>query len=304
MDTEFVGWKVVTNHKSTYMIGNLKGYLDEKINENQYSEHSEDYSIECPYCSTDAHLSDSSYNGKEYHKKKLYVHKDGKYGKCFRCTRVFINVSKFIDDYVDCGVFSEDDINFNISRMNNDTWNLDLFKSLPDHNTAGVNYLINKRHKYMEKLYKILHFRFLAENPVIPFFYKKKLIYYQVRYITNFSLDTPYFSPTVEHKPPYIIERNENKKFVICEGVFDAIACLILYPDRTPFAVLGSSITEYQLCFLRSYVPEDIIVSMDTTELSNTVASNIRLSVNYAPVSVIRSGGEDPEERMKRLFHV
>jgi hypothetical protein len=59
-------------------------------------------------------------------------------------------------------------------------------------------------------------------------------------------------TPPIDFKPPYIIEKSNVKKFIIVEGVFDAIACLFFYPEYIPFAVLGSQITYYQLELLRS----------------------------------------------------
>lgn len=71
-------------------------------------------------------------------------------------------------------------------------------------------------------------------------------------------------------------------------------------PDYIPFAVLGSSISDYQLDFLSEYVPEKILCYLDDTEKSMGVAKKIRKRIDYCPINIIKSNGEDPEECMKR----
>lgn len=131
---------------------------------------------------------------------------------------------------------------------------------------------------------------------VMPFYYHGELMYYQIRFTGNSKIR--YFFPPISAKMPYIIEHGDNKKFIICEGVYDAIACLLQGPSYTPMAVLGSSISDYQLGFLREYVPEKILVYMDDSEKSKSVASKIRSVIDYCPIDIIWSDGTDPEEKM------
>jgi hypothetical protein len=84
--------------------------------------------------------------------------------------------------------------------------------------------------------------------------------------------------------------------------VYDAISLLIQAPDYTPFAVLGSSISDYQIDFLREYVPEEILIYMDETRISQGIANKLSRIVDYCPIRIIKSNGEDPEEKMKRLM--
>lgn len=306
MKTEVEFTEVYSKSKSkTYMIGDLTSYLTEQINSGDYNMTSKgEYLVECPYC-RDAYLIDSTYSG-EYLKRKLYIHPSKQFGNCFRCNRVFLSETE--------GEDAEESIKMNLpkfgtqsygsfkpSKLSGEHWNLDLFYELPEESESGLNYLIG-RHIYMSKLYKILKFRFLANNPVIPFFYKGEFIYYQVRYANHAHGKLPYFSPPIDNKPAYVIEHGDNKKIMVCEGVFDAIGCMIMYPEYTPFALLGCSITDYQLSMLRSYVPTDISVFCDETSLSRKVLDKILTKIDYANVNIIESDGEDPEERMKRIY--
>ena len=155
----------------------------------------------------------------------------------------------------------------------------------------------------MKSLYKILKIRFDAEhNPVIPYFYHGNLIYYQIKNAYGFRGKSypPYFNPPIDHKPAYIIEHGDNTKFIISEGTFDCIADLIMYPNRTPFGVMGSSITDYQIGMLRSYVPDDILIYMDETSISEKIANKIARYIDYADIHIVKSNGEDPEEALKR----
>jgi hypothetical protein len=78
-----------------------------------------------------------------------------------------------------------------------------------------------------------------------------------------------------------------------------------MYPDRTPFAVLGSDITPYQIAILRSYCPEDILIYMDKTDLSESIRTTIAKYINYADFDIVKSNGQDPEECLKeRLMQI
>ena len=291
-------WTQLTSksHKEIF-IGDLVSYTKSQISSNSYSEDKSDYKITCPYC-IDAYKSDKSYSG-PYTKYKLYVTKDFQLGHCFRCGKVFIeqgNDDITLDFSVpELPITMKD---FQLTKLNGKLWNLDLWDQFDDYDELGYNYLIQKRHHYFKQLYKALGIKFSNHNPVIPFYYRGELIYYQIKMAFGKS-KLPYFSPPIPHKPAYVIEHGDNKQFVISEGTFDGIADLILYPDRTPFCLLGSDITDYQIAMLRTYVPDDILVYMDDTKLSLKVADKISQYINYANIHIRKSGGQDPEEYLK-----
>jgi hypothetical protein len=271
----------------------LKDYygVSSMIEVQSYLNNNGEYVIQCPFCKEEG-----------YEKEKLYIKGDLTVGHCFKCCRAFINVNDNITyNYQTPKLFGGHEL-FNVVKLTDRTFSLDMFNNeFDDYDEVGYKYLMNKRHKFMDPLYKILKFKFWNHNIAMPFFYHGEIFYYQVRFTGKSKIK--YFFPPIQKKPPYIIEHGENKKFFICEGIFDAIAGLILYPDRTPFAVLGSSISDYQIEFLREYVPEDILIFMDETKISNSIRRKLQTVIDYCPIKVRRSDGQDPEEYLKHLIN-
>ena len=217
----------------------------------------DEYIIHCPFCKAEGHK-----------KHKLYIKGDLSVGHCFVCTRDFANVTDDINlsvktpDFI-TSLFGHQE--FKPVFLSDPVWTLDRYKyEFDDYSEIGVNYLIG-RHGFMKDLYKILGFRFLDDNVVMPFFYHGEVFYYQIRFTGDSKIR--YYFPPISAKPPYIIERNNNKKFIIQEGVYDAIANMIMAPEYTPMSVLGSSISDYQMEFLKEYAPEEILVYMDETKI-------------------------------------
>lgn len=253
-----------------------------------------EYIIHCPFCKEEGHT-----------KHKLYIKSDLTVGHCFVCTRAFINVTDKVDttfkipDFI--SKFSNYSGRVNLVRLNDPMWTLDKFKyEFDKFDEKGYQYLIG-RHQFMSELYKILDFKFMDGNVVMPFKYHGEIFYYQIRFTGDSSIR--YYFPPISAKPPYIIDHGENiRKIVIVEGVFDAISMLIQAPDYIPCAVLGSSISDYQLDFIREYVPTEIVIFMDKTEISKNIARKVVTKIDYCPIKIIKSNGEDPEERMKRYM--
>jgi 5S rRNA maturation endonuclease (ribonuclease M5) len=253
----------------------------------------DEYICHCPFCKAAGHK-----------KHKLYIKSDLTVGHCFVCTRAFVNVTDTVDVTFPVPTFNNFGMmtggTVNLVRLTDPNWTIDkYYTEFDDYSEEGVAYLKN-RHIYLGELYKALDFKFLDGNIVMPFKYHGEIFYYQIRFSGNSKLR--YFFPPISAKPPYIIERGNNKKFIICEGVYDAISLLIQAPDYTPFAVLGSSISDYQIDFLREYVPEEILIYMDETRISQGIANKLSRIVDYCPIRIIKSNGEDPEEKMKRLM--
>ena len=210
-----------------------------------------EYICHCPFCKKAGHT-----------KHKLYIKEDLTVGHCFVCTRAFINVTDSVEIQFPVPDFENFGMNVggkvNLVKLTDPNWTLDkYFNEFDDYSEEGVEYLKN-RHIYLGELYKPLGFKFMDGNVVMPFKYHDEIFYYQIRFSGNSKLR--YFFPPISAKPPYIIERGNNKKFIICEGVYDAISLLIQAPNHTPFAVLGSNISDYQINFLREYVPEEILI--------------------------------------------
>jgi hypothetical protein len=274
----------------------LERYVQEMRGKGLCVEKRHDYVTLCPEC----YLEKKKKGETNYRNLKLWIDKDLQYSQCWRCGTVFLSENETINTSIRR---IEPPINMNnwtVSKLSNEGyWSLDRFNEFDEDDEIGVEYLAKKRFYLYRKMYKALGIRFKDHNPVVPFYYKGELIFYQMRIIDPES-KIKYYTPPTTHKNPYILEHGENKKFVICEGVFDAIACRILYPDRTPFAVLGSDITPYQIAMLRTYCPEDILIYMDKTEISNRIKDSIIEYLNYADISIRPSFGQDPEEFLKQ----
>lgn len=273
---------------------NLEKYVREMRHKGLVKETASDYITLCPEC-YQRHVKEGKPN---YRKLKLYVDRDLQYSHCFVCNSVYLD-----DNTLKTGIKTfEPEISsrdWKLCKLGNDGyWSLDKFETFDEYDEIGIDYLAKKRYYLYKQMYKLFGIRFKDHNPVIPFYYKGELIFYQMRLIDPNSR-IKYFTPPTEFKNPYILEHGDNKKFVICEGTFDAIACRILFPDRTPFAVLGSNITSYQIEMLRTYLPEDILVYMDKTELSRNIMRTIQSKINYVDIHIHESDGMDPEEFMK-----
>lgn len=273
--------------KDAYGVSTMEEVETKKNNNGEYICH-------CPFCKAAGHK-----------KHKLYIKDDLTVGHCFVCCRAFINITDEID--LRCPVPSFENFGINVKesvnlvKLTDPNWTLDkYFNEFDDYSEKGVEYL-KSRHVYLGELYKALGFKFMDGNIVMPFKYHGEVFYYQIRFSGNTKFR--YFFPPISAKPPYIIEYGDNKKFIICEGVYDAVSLLIQAPGYTPFAVLGSNISDYQINFLREYVPQEIIIYMDETRISMGIARKLRSVIDYCPIRIIKSDGEDPEERLKRYIN-
>lgn len=253
-----------------------------------------EYIVHCPFCKNEGHR-----------KHKLYIKDDLTIGNCFVCGRAFVNIDDNVDTDYRIPKFLDDmyQNEFKVVPIPDESmWSLSKFHlEFDDYSERGIDYL-KGRHRFLGELWRPLGFKFLNDNVVMPFIYHGEVIYYQIRFIDATAKDdVRYFFPPMPPgtKPPYIIENGDRKKFIIVEGIYDAIAALIQAPDYTPFAVLGSTITDYQMNFLREYMPEKILIWMDETSISMKIRNILSPVINYCPINIIPSDGPDPEEVMK-----
>ena len=256
-----------------------------------------EYEIHCPFCKKEGHT-----------KHKLYIKDDLTVGHCFVCTRAFINVNDIVKPELDAPDFISNLYytvpKFQVPEMKDPDWSLDKFKyEFDDFDETGYNYLLG-RHEYFKDLYKILGFKFWNGNVVMPFMHNGEPFYYQIRFSSG-SSKIRYFLPPISKKAAYIIERNieedSRHRILIVEGIFDAVAALIQAPEYTPVAVLGSSISNYQISQIRDYAGyiSEIRIWMDETKISNGIKNSVKQVIDYCPISIIQSDGPDPEEILK-----
>lgn len=258
----------------------------------QHQSSNGEYICHCPFCKAEGHR-----------KHKLGINDEYTLGHCFVCERVFINLDNSLNfEIPEYKPYGEDPSTWRVVPYEK----IGEYFQFPTESEDGLNYLVG-RHGFLRELSKGLNFRFTTNGDiVIPFVYHGNVIYYQKRYIKgSMAQKIRYHLPPMPKgtKPPYIIEHGDNKRFIICEGIFDAIALLIQAPDWTPVAVLGSSISDYQLGFIREYVPQEIVVYMDDSEKSRSVQRKIKSVIDYCPVTIIESDGTDPEEVLKKKLN-
>ena len=72
-----------------------------------------------------------------------------------------------------------------------------------------------------------------------------------------------------------------------------------MYPDKMPIAILGSSVSDYQIEMIRTYNPKSITVYMDETKLSIGVIKKLQTVIDNVDYHYKRSDGQDPEEMLK-----
>lgn len=295
---DFQYQEVKTKKGSVIVFCNLEKLLLEYFNVadiesvNSMSKKSgNEYIIHCPFCKEEGHT-----------KHKLYIKDDFSVGHCFVCCRSFINSTNEIKLKISSPnfLYLMNNKPFELVKLSDPVWSLDKFETEFDaYDEKGIKYLDN-RNPFMDELYKILKFKFFDGNIVIPFFRNGELIYYQIRFTGNSSIK--YYFPPISAKPIYCIERGEEfkHKIIIVEGVFDAIAALIQCPDYMPVAVLGSSISDYQIEYLRDYCKylKEIRIWMDETKISIGIANKLKTVIDYCPINIIKSYGPDPEEVM------
>lgn len=261
------------------------------------------YYIVCPICKERHELgTEGYYQESNYNKRKLGIMPNRQVGHCFRCGSVFLNSSDEIVVSIPHltlfnGITAEDLKPIKLSHMS------DHLNKVKELDILERDYLLDRNPRMdIEKL-GIKSFNFWDDRPnvFIPFNFLGEIFYYQLRFIDN--EDPKYFMPSIQKKLPYIPEVRDTKKIVIVEGVFDAIACLTLYPDRTPIAILGSDITKYHINILRKYFSfDDILIHMDETHISEKIAKriiNTPIAFYINDINVVQSDGMDPEELLR-----
>lgn len=258
---------------------NLEQFLEDDGDHYETTKH---YVSCCPYCIEQF----------GYEKKKLYIEKDTMLeGYCHHCHSIYFNYTtdlnfEVITSRTKLQQFSLDKLQdrkriltgndysleaySNCINKPNDIITMLKYRNLDKVTNIGQEILIRRNIKHYEPIISKLGLKgAIVDNDhgfvMVPFYIGNQLIYWQTK-LWGYSIK--YFMPPIGHKPLYIPEFRGNK-IVIVEGIFDAIACLYLFPDRTPVAILGSYITDYHVWLLRNYVqPTDCIIALDNIKLS------------------------------------
>lgn len=292
---------------------NLEEFIE---NNDNYFETTKHYVSYCPYCI-------ETYG---YEKKKLYIEKDTlAKGFCQRCHSIYFN---YTTDLTFDVAYSKSKLKqFTLCKLNEINTSLnadyslamyhksvcnkdDILKVLSKRNldkitNIGDNILIKRNLSRYEPLIDKLGMKgsIIDEDQsfvMVPFYINNELVYWQSK-LAGYKMK--YFMPPIEHKPLYIPEYR-GTKIVIVEGIFDAMACLYLFPNRTPIAVLGSYLTDYHLWLLRTYIqPTDCLISLDNLSLSYNILFQLKgLIPTITQYSLFQSKyDQDPDEFLLSL---
>jgi hypothetical protein len=149
---------------------------------------------------------------------------------------------------------------------------------------------------------------------VVPFWYREALVKFQTRflyktdpkYYTSIG-QKPFYSPHQLFKPRYF-DRQAYEEITLCEGVFDAIA-LACMGYAAPLAMLGKTVSEFQVHLLRLLSPRCLVAALDERQLSKDLAIRLRQhripSVEEVKIRTPWSRyQQDPEEYMVHLLTV
>lgn len=247
----------------------------------------------CPFC--------LEKRGKKDTKGKFYFDRIKKIGYCFLCESVGVlnienkNLSEYKLELVISSIinkfnnsFKNDEITFQIMQIDKIFDNLDK---------NSKEYLISRLSLY-EELFDILPMFSCSEGVIFPIYYNNECISYIIRYFNNCKMKYYIGTSTKFIYSPNNIFVNKNKveEITIVEGVFDSIGA-ILNGYKNPIAILGKTVTEYQINFIRKLCPNIINIYLDKYELSNNLKLKIKNKFPFiSKINIIKSFGDDPEE--------
>lgn len=249
-----------------------------------------EYDIQCPFCKSEGYM-----------KSKLYIKSDLTVGHCFKCHRAFVNVTDTIEYNIKTPIYNKGR-SYDLVKLSDKNWTLDMYyNEFNDSDKIGEKYLA-KRHRYLPALAKVLGFKYFNHNVIMPFYFHDELIYYQMRFTNKNPIR--YYFPPISNKPIFTLEKiaPNNGNIIISEGVFDSISTLLMYPDKFPIAILGSSVSDYQIEMIRSYNPKSIMIYMDDTALSIKVLKKLQSVIDNVEYRYKKSNGQDPEEKLVELI--
>lgn len=299
MDGDFIKGSMESHGKLI-----LKCDMDELRATDSHIHHKTDRDeMVCPACRAAKARQGNPY----YSKQKLYIYKDSGVGYCHRCHTVYVPYFEPNPDKVLLTIpnfIPEDENNFTQIDTVPDIYNggMDFYTTAPEISENLRGFLGRRRSDSVISHLDELKFKaYNDEELIVPFFWDGEPFFYQISYCHPKSLK--YKTPPCKHKPIYVLNPGHSV-VVICEGVFDAIACRELYPSCTIAAIIGSAVTPYQVWMLRKLLPSQIIVYLDDTELSLSIIDQLKgyPIADYCRLNYVESpNGEDPEEYLCRI---
>jgi len=240
----------------------------------------------CPWCETKYGPNDKGFY------PKLYIDPDKGVGICYRCNTVVI-------------IGDKDDPTRKLRRMAEAP--PEVFEEAPLPEVFPVNHTKERllaRSPYLKDL--PLNRLALGEAkigrewvPIFPFLIDGRPYGYQLWLGREDMKYYTYEAPKVPYSPTGISTSKDYDTITLVEGVFDALGAYWLkYPN--PMAILGSTVSRRELELLRSLRPKKICVYLDESPLSMVLGIKLVEELGVE-VQVIKSNGEDPDERARRV---
>jgi len=264
------------------------------------------YRVVCPRC-LDRNIKKGEFG---YNKKNLSILKDFSYGRCFRCSAIFIDSEFYLNKEIEFD--SEDDFefydnDFSLTKCSS----LSIVDSFTDLHMSidGLDYMTDRNSLFNinTKQYKL---KYKLGKLLIPYYFiDQSLIYYQFRYTDlKYSPNgAKYHNPPIDNKPLYIpqnsnglVEWDASRPIILVEGALTAIALkMTVGDDYNVAAVVGNTITSYQIKMLKYLSFIDIYVFMDSYDFSLATAEV--LAANKIRSTIIPSSGPDSEELLNEM---
>jgi len=250
--------------------------------------------IACPRC--------VQRNSENITHKNLSVSSDFTIGHCFRCELTIVDEIKGANKTIDFEKESFKFKAFEILRIKCDSMiNADDLSK----DEVSVNY-IKHRNPYYDIVKNQFHLKTKPNKIIIPYFDKyNNWIYYQFRYIDESKSPTnsKYYNPVIDMKPVYLtcetdgkIHWNVNNPTILVEGALTAIALKLVVQDKANVVgLIGKTLTDYQVQFLKRLYFSKLFIMMDETKLSEQVQKKLMKLYNIESF-IIDSDGRDAEE--------
>lgn len=243
------------------------------------------YTVICPIC--------QEVKGLDYKKRKLYIASDLSWGFCQRCRTLFKDpAQEFRSPHISNSGLMTHSIDSEVNVYTSMKKYVNASEKMSD---RSRNYLMS-RNPHLVTLWNEFSMRCDSDGIYIPY---PNYDYY-IR--ANFDRsEKKYYLPPTPEKPAFIINRNSSY-WIVCEGVFDALAISLMNPTDSIMAVTGSTMTRPQLNHFRSLLPQEVLIYLDETRLSIDLRNQISPHLGSAYVDIIESDGEDPEEYYIKRF--
>lgn len=269
----------------------------------------DEWRYNCPNC--------EDKRGKPDKEGKMYFNIAKQKGWCFKCSTSFFVEPEGVDkdELAWDNIRNEVRSRFPLAIFEGMEAPQEVYFSFADLDSTHLKYLKN-RNPYLPALKDILCIRGWngkEKGVVLPFFYKNKICKYQTRFIDR-KEGAKYFTspgPKPLYSPLHIFNdfrlTTDEGHITICEGVFDAIALMIIgFPN--PVAVLGDKLTPLQIYDIRSLAPivTKAYICLDDWNRSLAVAKVIKKhaqGIQDTPIFCQWGGKkDDPEDFLRTMM--